>query len=104
MIAGSALTAGMFGVGLAPAAADTEENPEETVEETDGEAGTPGEIDEDSEENSEEGGTEDDGAEDAEEGDVEDGADDLPVVTTPAPEERPEVNPEFDELLVGLPA
>lgn len=90
----------MFGVGLAPAAADTEENPEETVEETDGEAGTPGEIDEDSEENSEEGGTEDDGAEDAEEGDVEDGADDLPVVTTPAPEERPEVNPEFDEFLV----
>lgn len=28
MIAGSALTAGMFGVGLAPAGADTEERPE----------------------------------------------------------------------------
>lgn len=133
VIAGSALTAGMFGVGLAPAAADTEENPEETVEETGGEAGDPGDIaDEDSEENSEEGGTEGDGADDsdqeggsdddddaaadddgtsddgdAEEGetlseevDVEEGADDLPVVTTPAPEERPEVNPEFDEFLV----
>lgn len=129
VLAGSALTAGMFGAGIAPAAADLEDDPEENLEDsgpediTDdtGEEGgdesggaDDGEGDEDTGDDEDAGGDDadaDDPANDADpedtegedveiEDDEEDEDAELPVVSTPAPTEREDVNPEFDEFLI----